>query len=244
MNKGTIIKEESLAHARNLVLCLETDRQEEAKKELGELTRIHETEIFRELGQLTRELHNNLTGFHVDDRMTAIAENDIQDATERMNYVIEMTNQAAHKTLNAVEASIPICDEIYEATSDISEKWRKFTSRDMTAEQFRVMASVIGGFLETASDRATILRNCLNDILIAQDYQDLTGQTLRRVIDLVQEVEAHLVGFIRVSSPREEEKKPQQVTSGLQGPQIPGKEGADAVKSQDEVDELLSSLGF
>ena len=244
MNEGMTSQKESLAYARNLVVCLEEGRQEEAKLELVKLTEAHETEMFRELGRLTRELHNNLTGFQVENKIPSIDSGEIRDARDRLNYVIDMTNQAAHKTLNAVEESIPICEEISRATADICEKWHKFTARDMTAEQFRALAAEISAFFSAMSERIGNLHSALNVILIAQDYQDLTGQTLRRVIKLVQDVEEQLVSFIKISTNREGEHIPQAAASGLQGPQIPGKEDADSVKSQDEVDDLLSSLGF
>ncbi len=248
MNERIVNSEQCLAQARELVGLLEAGRTEDAERVLGDLTRIYETEIFRELGKLTRELHDTLASFQVDSRMTDIMENELPDAKERLDYVIRMTEQAAHKTLNAVEESIPICDGIVTATEEISDKWRKFLSRDMTAAQFREMAREISDYFESATERAAALRASLNEILIAQDYQDLTGQTIRRVIRLVQEVEDSLINLIRISSRRGDgnsaEAPERHRSSGLQGPQIPGREDSDAMKSQDEVDELLSSLGF
>ncbi len=247
MSEGIINEGQCLEKARELVCLLEAGKSDEAEEVLNDLTHIHETNIFQELGRLTRELHDTLTGFQVDSRMSELMEHDLPDAKERLDYVIQMTDRAAHKTLTAVEQSIPICDGIMDATEEISDRWHRFLARDMTAEQFREMARGISAFLETSSERTGALRSCLNDILIAQDYQDLTGQTIRRVIKLVQDVEDNLINFIRLSSKHagaNGASESRHSTEGLQGPQIPGREDSDAMKSQDEVDELLSSLGF
>ncbi len=250
MSEGIINNEQCLTQARELVCLLEAGQIEDAEQVLNDLTHIYETEIFQELGKLTRELHDTLSGFKVDSRMADIMEHELPDAKERLDYVIQMTEQAAHKTLTAVEESIPMCDEMVSATSEVSDKWRKFLARDMSAEQFREMAREISTFLDSSAVRTTALRASLNDILIAQDYQDLTGQTIRRVITLVQDVEDNLINFIKISARRSAGNgasapaSDKQASSGLQGPQIPGREDSDAMKSQDEVDDLLSSLGF
>jgi len=246
MNDAMINGEQCLQQARVLVNYLESERYDEAEKALGDLTHLHETEMYQELGKLTRELHNTLSSFQVDSRIEDLAEHEIPDAKERLNFVIKMTDQAAHKTLNAVEEAIPVCDEIVKSTEEIREKWNKFISRDMSADQFRAMAREIGLYLGSSSDRTATLRGSLNDILIAQDYQDLTGQTIRRVINLVQKMEENLIGIIKISArhSREEGGRTDRNSAALQGPQIPGKEDEDAMKNQDEVDDLLSSLGF
>ncbi len=238
MNNDMINGEQCLQNARILVQHLESENYDDAEKTLSDLTHIQETEMYQELGKLTRELHNTLSGFRVDSRIENLAEQGIPDAKERLNFVIQITDQAAHKTLAAVEESIPVCDEIVKSTGDINEKWKKFTSRDMSADQFREMAREIGKYLESSSDKTATLRESLNDIMMAQEYQDLSGQTIRRVINLVQEMEESLIGIIRISSrhSNEESDKTNKSQTGLQGPQMPGME--------DEVDDLLSSLGF
>ena len=246
MSEGILNNEDCLEKARELVQCLEAGNHEAAEQALGSLTQIHETEVYQELGKLTRELHSTLCGIEVDDRIEDLAHHDIPDAKERLNYVIEMTDRAAHRTLGAVETAIPLCEEIVSSTGEIRDKWKKFVSRDMNADEFREMAREIGSYLDGSSERTNVLRESLNDILMAQDYQDLTGQTIRRVINLVQELEESLVSIIRLSSPVKDggNKKREGNKEGLQGPQIPGREDSDAMKSQDEVDDLLSSLGF
>lgn len=245
MDTGKKYDDRFVGRVRELLGHLEAGRDEEAEVIVGEITNIHETEMFKELGKLTRELHSALAGFKVDNRIVDIAEHDIPDAKERLDYVIRMTEQAAHKTLSAVEESIPLCEELVQRTGKIAGEWRRFMARDMDAERFRSLVSDIQGYLDGANAKCTAIKDHLNDVLIAQDFQDLTGQTIRKVIKLVQDVEESLVGFIRVSSGRSADRADSAGQDHrLSGPQIPGREESGAMKNQDEVDELLSSLGF
>lgn len=234
-----------LTRARELVELLEAGRHDDAEAIVSDIARLRESEMFQELGRLTRELHDTLAGFRLDTRMVSMAEYDIPDAKERLDYVIRMTDQAAHKTLGAVEQSVPLCERLHAGTVEINSKWRSFLNKELDADQFRSLTREITAFFESAGADTETVRQHLNDVMIAQDFQDLTGQTLKRVIKLVQDVEDSLVSFMRMSGSKPAEKDASGTNAkALRGPQIPGKEEAGAMKSQDEVDDLLSSLGF
>jgi chemotaxis protein CheZ len=130
----------------------------------------------------------------------------------------------------------------------VKGQWERFVPRDMGAEEFRLLSSRIAAFLDSASSNANVLRGNLNEVMMAQDFQDLTGQIIERVITLVDEMEGSLVDLIRISGQnlREPvEKKKEDVLKGA-GPVVPGVDDAaeNVVSGQDEVDDLLSSLGF
>lgn len=243
----TILSEKCLEHARGLVSSIENNNEEEAITHLKEISCISETKMFQELGRLTRELHTTLVGFSIETEISSLAANDIPNARARLSHVINLTDQAAHKTLTAVELAIPVCDELDSNASKIEGQWRRFISRDLSADEFRTLSNEIGGHLVVSSERYKQLKSHLNEILMAQDFQDITGQIIRRVIELVQDVEDKLVELIKFSGNQQdnvasEEKK--QDEKRLSGPQVPGEESPTALKDQDEVDDLLSSLGF
>jgi chemotaxis protein CheZ len=203
---------------------------------------------------MTRQLHDSLTSFALDSRMQALAESDIPDAKARLNHVITMTENSANRTLTAVEGTLPIAEQLQSSANDLHEKWDRFRNKDMNVDEFRRMSKEIDKFLSVTRDNAGRIHGNLSDVMMAQDFQDLTGQIIRRVINLVQEVEDNLVELIRLSGSVESavaDKVPAQkscpdgaVMQGL-GPQVPGLgETAGAVSGQDEVDDLLSSLGF
>ncbi|MDX5411294.1 MAG: protein phosphatase CheZ [Thauera sp.] len=247
-----VADDESLAQARQLVAELEAGNSEAASELLDDLARRRDTGLFQELGKLTRELHDTLNSFQLDSRITALTEQDIPDAKERLSYVITMTEQAAHRTLNAVEESLPIAEELQRRANELHDKWRRFRRKDMDVTEFRALVPEIDSFLDLTSGHATKLNTSLSDVLMAQDFQDITGQIIRRVINLVKDVEDNLVSLIRISGQRmapadKASAKPaggHDDTARGFGPQVPGVDHGDTVKGQDDVDDLLSSLGF
>ncbi len=243
----SILSEQCLVQARGLVSSIENGDEDAAIGSLREIGRINETNMFQEIGRLTRELHDTLVDFGIETDISNLAEHEIPDARERLSHVISVTNQAAHKTLTAVEEAIPVCRKLEESASKIEHQWKRFISRDLSADEFRKLSREIGEHLENSAGRYSKIKAYLNDILMAQDFQDITGQIIGRVIGLVQDVEDKLIGLIKISSSvngddNRLERKPAEKV--LEGPQVPGKESATALKSQDEVDDLLSSLGF
>lgn len=238
----------------NLLDCINTGDEENAQTIIDELTRIRETELFRELGALTRDLHDTLKTFEIDPTIVDITEKQIPDATERLNYVITTTETAAHKTLEAIEAAQPVAEEISASAHELGKQWEKFKNRNLTPEEFRQLSRDLEAYLEAAVSNGDVLRARMNEALMAQEYQDITGQILRRVIEMVHMVEENLVYLIKISSgqkavprsdPKAEEiaRKAEDIKG--HGPQVPGAETSpDVMSGQDDVDDLLSSLGF
>ena len=245
MSEDEILTEDNLARVRDLEACIEAGDKNGAKEVIDDLTDIRKNELYQEVGKLTRELHDAISAFGMDDRIADITENDIPDARQRLNYVITKTADAADKTLTAVEESIPICENMETQAVGILESWRQFTKREMDADGFRKLSKEIDGFLLTQSDGFSSIKGHLNDVLMAQDFQDLTGQIITRVINLVAEVEGNLVNLIKIAGLPEHAAAPHEKTDvELEGPVVPGVDSGDTVSGQDEVDDLLSSLGF
>lgn len=248
---NTVVDDGSLAQARRLVEELERGNDAEASRLLDDLARRRDTGLFQELGKLTRELHDALSSFQLDSRIAALAEHEIPDAKERLNYVITMTEQAANSTLNAVEESLPMAEELQTRADALHAKWLRFRRKDMDVAEFRALVPEIDSFLDLTSGHAGKLNSNLSEVLMAQGFQDLTGQIIRRVINLVKDVEENLVGLIRISGGRLAQPETaaasragkDDLARGV-GPQVPGVDTQDVLSSQDDVDDLLSSLGF
>ena len=187
----------------------------------------------------------HLGSFRDDERISNLAENRIPDARERLNFVIEKTEESAHRTLNAVEEALPIAHELEENGRVMREEWAKFTRREMNAEEFRQMSKRIEGFLESVEVDAKHLNKGLSDVMMAQDFQDLTGQIIRQVIELVQDLEEGLVSVIKKSGRM---GNAAEETNGMdiiaEGPQVNKENDPNVMSGQDDVDDLLSSLGF
>ncbi len=230
---------------KSLLGMMDEVEDAEAMRMLDEFVKGHEASLFQEIGKLTRQLHDALSSFSVDGRIVDLAENEIPNAKERLKYVIAITEQASQKVINAIEDSVPISVDMHHASANLLEKWTKFTRREMDVGEFRLMSREIEGFLGAATDDSDRIHRSLNEMLMAQEYQDLTGQVLKQVIDLVADVESNLVNLIKITGGK--------FTAGAQplikeetrtGPHVPGVNDTGRVNGQDDVDDLLSSLGF
>lgn len=248
MSDDGMISNLALENARKLVKEIEAGNEQEAVQVLDDLAKIRESDLFQEMGRLTRELHESIKNFTMNDRIAELTVEEIPDAKERLNHVITMTEEAANKTLTAVEQGLPLSEEIEKCANELNEKWQSFQNRDLSVEEFRELVKELDGFFPVLSGNAKTLHTHMSDIMMAQDFQDLTGQIIRRVIALVQDVEESLVEMIRLSGEKViEGKKAEKQDKDIkaEGTHVPGtKASADIVTGQDDVDDLLSSLGF
>jgi len=233
--------------AKNLVLALEAKDQTMADELLDELAGLRETQLFKELGRLTRQLHDTMISFNLDAKIAVMTEQDIPDAKERLHYVIAMTEQAANQTLTAVENLLPISQELNDQVDLLSGKWSRFLDREMPLEEFKAMSGEISRHFKKSKGELEQVQAGLNDILMAQGFQDITGQIIRKVIELVQELESSMVKLISISGKRKFEKGAvENAHHAPPGPVVPGIDDrqGDVATSQVDVDDLLSSLGF
>ena len=245
-------------HAQELVDSLERGRFGEAVQLIHQLNQTRDRGLYQEVGKLTRELHNAIVNFQLDPRVPHAKEiSQISDATERLNYVVTMTERAANRTMDLVEQSAPLVNDLSSEADSLAEDWGRFMRREMSADAFRELAKRIELFLARSQRDTSKLSGHLNDILLAQDYQDLTGQVIKRVTQLVTEVESNLLKLVLMASQvdrfagidhnheelRAEQNKEKNPSRG-EGPQIHADKRDDVASNQDDVDDLLSSLGF
>lgn len=235
-----------LEKAQAIIGGIESGRTNEVTRLLDELARIRETHLFQESGRLMRQLHDVLANLERDAVLAKLADTQIPDAKARLNYVMTKSEEAAHQTLAAIEASVPMVGSFSARAEGLKHCWLRLSQGEMEVTEFRErLAELLDYFDTLQGDTAKIKRNLI-EILMAQEAQDLTGQVIRRVIELVQDLEAQLVGLMRSRSdlPPGERGTAGGGTGKLEGPQIKAGCSPDVVANQDEVDDLLSSLGF
>ena len=201
-------------------------------------------EAYARLGSITREMHEALTVLGGNQLHEIVQE--IPNARDRLAYVGKMTEDAANKVLNLVDAAKPECDDLAKRGVELSDSLNRMaTAEDMSAERARGLLVVCGKFAERTSQFAGQQAEVLSDIMMAQDFQDLSGQVIKKVIDIITRTEMQLVQLLVDSSPDAPTagKTPAgEVTVDnhvLEGPQT-----GDAALKQDDVDDLLASLGF
>ncbi len=238
----------SLEQAKSLVVFLEAGQQSAADAVIAEIQNPINSELFAEIGKLTRQLHDSLTNFQVDSRLNDLATADIPDAKERLNYVITRTEEAANKTMDAVEAIFPVVDTISEQVAAVNPSWTKLMNNDLDLKEFKSLCLDIDTLLKNTGKETQHIHSLMTDVLMAQDFQDLTGQVIRKVIDLVREVEDSLINMLTAfgisSAPTQEKPSPRVGDNLVEGPIVNTESRDDVVEDQDDVDDLLSSLGF
>jgi chemotaxis protein CheZ len=254
MNAATM-NQISLEQAKLLVELLEANKQLEANQLIDEIQNSSYSELFAEIGKLTRQLHESMSNFQLDSRINDLATAEIPDAKERLNYVINRTEEAANKTMDAVETTMPILDNLSGQVKRITPAWTELMHNglkvnDLKVNDFKELCGDLDTLLKDTSKDTQKINELMNEVLMAQDFQDLTGQVIRQVIDLVREVEESLINMLTVfgisTEDQPEDQSKLKVGENLvEGPiVVDAKSRYDVVVDQDDVDDLLSSLGF
>jgi chemotaxis protein CheZ len=201
---------------------------------------ISHDEVLSRVGHMTRALHDSLRGLGFE-QLAERAAHDIPDARDRLDYVARMTEQAAQRVLNATDASGPLQEQIHDGAISIASEWQQLLQGSFTEQASRVMAERTLSYLSETQTATSETRQHLMNIMMAQDFQDLTGQVIKKVTELAHGLEQQLLQLLVDYAPPE--KKREVDTGLLNGPQI-NPLGQDVVASQEQVDDLLDSLGF
>jgi chemotaxis protein CheZ len=197
--------------------------------------------VINKIGHLTRSLHDSLRELGYDKNLEKAAST-IPDARDRLNYVATLTQQAAEKVLNATEAAQPVVEKIEVESQRLAREWQKLMDKQLDVDQFKSLAMQTHAFLADVPKQAKVTNGYLMDIMMAQDFQDLTGQVIKKIIDVTQQMEKQLVELLVENPPST--ASPDAYAGLLNGPVINAAGRTDVVTSQDQVDDLLESMGF
>jgi len=213
-------------------------------------------ELVRRIGQLTRTLRQSMreVGLNKEIEKAAAA---IPDARDRLNYVARMTEQAAERSLNAIDRAQPLQEQLGREAQALDAKWQAWFEHPMELDDARDLVMVTRGYLQNVPALTQKINAELLEITLAQDFQDLTGQVIKKMMDVIHQVEKQLLQVLLDSVPEGRERdEVQQRLEGrfslgmveesralTNGPQING-DVDGVVSSQDQVDALLDELGF
>lgn len=250
MSSFQLLKLEYSACVEALSDALRTEDEAAFFAAVDHIVHMREPGMFKELRQLTGDLQKALERFSVESRLQDIAENEIPDARARLTHVISMTDEAAHRTLDLVEQSGPLAERTAQEALALMEAFETHHSRaagtssmDSVVQSIELLKSV-EKFLPTARSNSELIRRNLADVLLAQGYQDLTGQIIRSVMKLVEELEGALANLARLSGDVVEHATLGDNVSAGKGPAVPGVSKGDIASGQTDVDALLSGLGM
>lgn len=200
-----------------------------------------QVKVINQVGQMARKLHDTLRelGLHTEIEKAASS---IPDARDRLNYVATLTQQAAERVLNATEAAQPMVDELGNEALRLAAQWDLLFDQKLDPSQFKNLVSQTRAFLHETPKQTKATNALLMEITLAQDFQDLTGQVIKKIIHLTQEMEQQLLALLLENAPPA--VKAEHKGASLSGPVIRPHARNDVVTSQDQVDDLLESLGF
>ena len=239
----------TLDQAKELVRLLESGNQEEADNYVMQITSDMHDPLFNEVGKLTRQLHDSLVDFRLDPRVGSLANDEIPHAKDRLNFVIEKTEDAANRTMDAVDVSVSIATKIQTELAQLRPQWNRLMDGSIDLATFKTMCQQLDQHMQSLEQSLGQLQSQMTEILMAQDFQDLTGQVIRKVIELVHEVESQLIDVLSAFGMHDDDE-PQSSqhldTIRAEGPVVTQekRQEKNILESQDDVDDLLTSLGF
>ena len=198
-------------------------------------------DVFRRVGSLTRKLHDALRELGYD-KSVEHAVNALPDARARLNYIADLTGKAAEKVLAAVESSQKLNDDLSARAAELDKQWERLYNNEMSLEEFKSHARENREFIKDIGVSSGQLGSHLTDIMMAQDFHDLTGQVVNRIGNMAQSLEDQLVQLLLDTTPPTQRKQVEETF--LNGPSINAEGRTDVCSSQTQVDDLLASLGF
>ncbi|NBV17399.1 protein phosphatase CheZ [Janthinobacterium sp.] len=196
--------------------------------------------MFERLGGIVRLLHDSLRELGYDKALTE-ASSQIVDAQDRLEYVATLTEQAANKVLNTLDEGMPAQDVLSKKAKDMDSRWTALFDGKLSLEEFKALAGDSRQFAQAVTEATEAEKARLLEIMMAQDFQDITGQLIKKVVNITKTVENELAQLLRDNAPAEVREKLAQKQEAplMQGPSVPS-----VALDQDNVDDLLADLGF
>jgi len=198
--------------------------------------------IFSRIGHLTRQLRNSMSSLGLDRAIIDAAEA-IPDTRERLNYIVSKTSEAADRVLTCVEEARPLQDSLNTQAENLTVRWDEWFSEPVALPVARDLVSDTRAFLREVPALTSQTNAQLMEIMMAQDFQDLTGQVIQRMMHLIENIEKELIQVLVENMSMINQPTTREPESLKNGPQI-DQSRAGVVATQDQVDDLLADLGF
>lgn len=191
--------------------------------------------MFDSLGHIVRQLHDSLQELGYDRSLSDIT-SEVTDAASRLEYIATLTEKAANKVLNAIDEAMPVQDAVIKTATDIDARWDALFEGKMSVEEFKVLAHDSRAMAKMVVKTGEEEKARLMEIMMAQDFQNITGQIIKKVIGITQKMERELAQLLLDNAPPKAREK---VVDLMAGPSIPA-----SAMAQTDVDDLLADLGF
>jgi chemotaxis protein CheZ len=194
--------------------------------------------MFERLGGIVRLLHDSLRELGYDKALTEASSN-IVDAQDRLEYVASLTEQAANKVLNTLDDGMPAQDVLSKKAKAMDMRWADLFAGKLSLDEFKALAGDSRAFAQAVTEATEAEKARLLEIMMAQDFQDITGQLIKKVVAITKTVEHDLAELLRDNAPPAVREKLMDKAALMSGPSVPS-----VALAQDNVDDLLADLGF
>ncbi len=198
----------------------------------------HDRPMYERLGGIVRLLHDSLRELGYDKAISE-ASHQIVDAQDRLEYVASLTEQAANKVLNTLDDGMPAQDILAKKSKEMEDRWVALFAGKLSIDEFKILATDSKAFAAFVCDATEKEKARLLEIMMAQDFQDITGQLIKKVVIITKAVEKELAELLRDNAPPAVREKLAKPVVLMQGPSVP-----TVAMDQDNVDDLLADLGF
>ncbi|CAH7346618.1 Protein phosphatase CheZ [Vibrio chagasii] len=238
MNKQLI----DLEDAKALVSALESGDITAANIIIESSYREADTELFKGVGKLTRKVYDVAQDLLLDEKLANNA-SEIPDARGGLDYILSKTEESANITIDFVDSTLSTLEGKDAQSEQVLQGIDDFMGKKLSPQEFIILLNDIKKHIISVDSSHRLMKSQLNDVLLAQGYQDLTGQVVKKISTCLHDIEENLVTLLTMSgnttncTTKVEEKAP-----ALTGPTIV--QSQETVENQDDVDDLLSSLGF
>ncbi|MFT3733675.1 MAG: protein phosphatase CheZ [Rhodocyclaceae bacterium] len=202
---------------------------------------VRQDKAFNRIGQMTRLLHDTIRELGYD-RMISETAQKLPDARQRLSYISQMTEQAASRVLNATDVAKPVQDKVEAHATALNKRWEMLYAKQLSVDEFKQLAAETREFIGQTAQDSKLVNAQLMEIIMAQDFQDLTGQVIKKIVNMAATLEAELLKALIEFVP--ENKRTPEHEGLLNGPVINAEGRTDVVTGQEQVDDLLESLGF
>jgi chemotaxis protein CheZ len=234
-----------------LTVALDRDDEPALFQALDAMLRQREAGVLCGLGAVTHDIESALARFCDETRLTDLAEKEVPDARMRLDHVLKMTDKAAHHTMDLVEQAYAPAERTSRQVTQLSTLWREFRAdtASLAMNGHEDLRRLMDAFLEHARSDADYVQGKLKEMILAQGYQDLSGQIIRGVMQLIVELETALGSLMQLSRGQARGGSAARIETaggGAQGygPVVPRVNDTNVVNGQDDIDALLSNLNI
>lgn len=199
-------------------------------------------QLLHRIGHLTRQMRESIRELGLDRGIARVAEA-IPDARDRLGYIAQMTERAAERALNAIDVAQPIQDDLARQARKLTQRWDAWFESPLELDEARELVLENRAYLISVPQQVGATNAQLMEIMMAQDFQDLTGQVIKKMMAVINDMDTQLLQLLIDNTPLEKRPESNTNTNLLHGPEVTPHQ-PDAVGDQAQVDDLLASLGF